>query len=119
MNGLGVFVIIALSALSARLVVDVGNDPQFISMVSSYSPFIGEHTVALGWIAAVMLLVAGILIPRLIVVKDIMEGRERIGLIGSIAGSASIIYVVVTVAAPFVCYLVSMALYFIKNNIGA
>ncbi|MFQ2235032.1 hypothetical protein ACK32R_04875 [Aeromonas dhakensis] len=111
MSFIGLMVILFATALLVRVVADVGVDPEFVAAVSKYSPWVAENAVVLGWVAAGMVFVAGMMIPVVLTRKEAIDGVDRLGVIGSVFGNLSLVYVFITMAIPALGYLLGVGFF--------
>ena len=115
---IGFMVILFATSLLARMVADVGVDPEFVAAVSKYSPWVAEHAVVIGWIAAGMVFLAGIMLPAVLIGKESRDGVDRLGMIGSVFGNLSLVYVFITMAIPALGYLLGVGFFAAQKAIG-
>ncbi|HDX8428246.1 TPA: hypothetical protein RQN23_002946 [Aeromonas veronii] len=115
---IGFMVILFATSLLVRVVADVGVDPEFVAAVSKYSPWVAENAVVLGWVAAGMVFVAGMMIPVVLTRKEARDGFDRLGAIGSVFGNLSLVYVFITMAIPALGYLLGVGFFAAQKAIG-
>lgn len=115
---IGFMVILFATSLLVRVVADVGVDPEFVATVSKYSPWVAENAVVLGWVAAGMVFVAGMMIPVVLTRKEARDGVDRLGAIGSVFGNLSLVYVFITMAIPALGYLLGVGFFAAQKAIG-
>ncbi|MFM5296529.1 hypothetical protein ACEUAI_20080 [Aeromonas veronii] len=115
---IGFMVILFATSLLVRVVADVGVDPEFVAAVSKYSPWVAENAVVLGWVAAGMVFVAGMMIPVVLTRKEARDGVDRLGVIGSVFGNLSLVYVFITMAIPALGYLLGVGFFAAQKAIG-
>jgi len=118
MQFIGFLVIMLLTGVTTNLVREVSYDPEFAAIISTYSPWAGAHAVELGWASAAVVFLVGITVPWFLLKKDQVDGGDRMGVIGSAVGIASVAYVLIFTAIPFVGYLLGMGFFMAQKTMG-
>ena len=117
MQFIGFITIFTLTALAGVLVKTTAADPDFILFVSSYSTWLGSHTITLGWIAVAVILISGITIPPYLMKKEMQDGNDRLSAIGTVTASISWVYVFL-VDIPAIGYLLGVGWFAASKTIG-
>ncbi|MBP8275550.1 MAG: hypothetical protein KAX55_01480 [Propionivibrio sp.] len=118
MEFMGFMAIMLITGLAGALVNEVAADPGFVAAVSAYSPWVADHSTAIGWGAAALIFIAGVAVPPMLLNRDSRDGRNRLEEVGNAVGFACLGYSLIFLAIPGIAYLLGMGWFAARKAAG-
>lgn len=115
---IGFMTILVITGVLSKGAMLSASDAAVLAAISTVSPWLASHAEIVGWIAAGIVFIAGMVVPPILINKDIEDGQDRIEEVGNFAGAVSLAYALIFLAIPGVGYLLGMGWFAARKAAG-